>query len=477
MITVKKRSPIDVTNGSIWRALYSLSMPIIFANILQTAYQLTDTFWVGRLGKEAVAAVSLSFPVIFLMISLGGGLAIAGTILVSQYKGKKDQDQVNYVSAQTLLMMIYSSIIVSIIGFVLSRPIMNIMGAEPNVFVDAVQYLQISFVGLPFVFGYFVFQSLMRGVGDVRTPMYIVFGTVVLNLLLDPLFILGFGPIPSFGVSGAALATIGTQGIAALIGLSLLFNGKYGIHLQKGHFAFDKKLLKQMFMLGLPSSVDQSTRALGLTIMSFLVASFGTITVAAYGIGIRILSFIIIPAMGLSMATATLVGQNIGAEQRDRAQDIATKSAIISFVFLSLIGVITYIFALPIVSAFLPGEPQAIAAAVQFIHIMAFTFGFIGLQQTIAGAFTGSGNTMTTMSISIISLWIIQFPVAYFLSKHTGLGSQGLWLAFPIANILSAIIGIVIFAKGSWKHKQVTPQVATKTEVFTETKVEEGVTS
>jgi len=474
MNTARKVLP-DFTKGPITKALFSLSVPIVFANILQTAYQLTDTFWVGRLGKEAVAAVSLSFPIIFLMISLGGGLAIAGTILVAQYKGKQDTAQVDYVAAQTLLMMFFTSIIVSIIGFFISEPVMKFMGATPDVLPNAVKYMQISFIGLVFMFGYFVFQSLMRGVGDVSTPTYIVFGTVLLNLVLDPLFIFGYHSIPAFGVSGAAVATIGTQGIAAAIGLVILFSGKYGIHLKKQNLKIDTVLVKKMFLLGFPSSIDQSTRALGLTIMSFLVASFGTVTVAAYGIGIRILSFVIIPALGLSMATSTLVGQNIGANKIDRAEKIATKSAGISFMFLTVVGFVTFVLAKQIVSAFLPGETETIAAATQFIRIMAFTFGLIGVQQTVNGAFTGSGNTVITMIISIVSLWVFQFPLAYLLSKHTSLMSSGIWYAFPVANILSAIVAITIFKKGNWKHTKITASTIVEEEVFTETKIEEGL--
>jgi len=470
-----KKSLPDFTKVTITKALFSLSIPIVFANILQTAYQLTDTFWVGRLGKEAVAAVSLSFPIIFLMISLGGGLAIAGTIMVAQYKGKQDIKQVDYVAAQTLLMMFFTSIIVSVIGYIIAGPVMQFMGAAPDVLPDAVKYLQISFIGLVFMFGYFVFQSLMRGVGDVKTPMYIVFGTVILNLVLDPLFIMGYGPIPAFGVSGAAMATIGTQGIAAFIGLVMLFSGRYGVHLKKQNLKIDPVLVKRMFMLGFPSSIDQSTRALGLTIMSFIVASFGTVTVAAYGIGVRVLSFVIIPALGLSMATSTLVGQNIGAGKAERAEKIAKKSAGISFLFLTGVGIMTFIFAKSIVTAFLPGEIETIASATQFIRIMACTFGFIGIQQTINGAFTGSGNTATTMIISIVSLWVFQFPLAYLLSKHTSLGSLGIWIAFPIANVLSAIVGMIIFSKGTWKNTRITKETPIDKKVFIETKIEEGM--
>jgi len=221
----------NLTEGSIFKTLIALSVPIIFANILQTAYQLTDIFWVGRLGTNAVAAVSISFPIIFLVISLGVGLAIAGTILVSQSKGKESREEVDHITSQTLLIAVPVSIFLATVGFVSSPFLIHLMGAEKAVFSEAVSYIQISFIGIVFMFIYMVFQSLMRGVGEVKIPTYIVLGSFLLNLILDPLFIFGYGVVHSFGVSGAAVASIISQGLAAGIGISLLLKGKYQIQL------------------------------------------------------------------------------------------------------------------------------------------------------------------------------------------------------------------------------------------------------
>ncbi|MFH1783878.1 MAG: MATE family efflux transporter [bacterium] len=470
-----KKTANNLTEGSILKSLLFLSIPIIFANILQTAYQLTDTFWLGRLGTCAVAAVSISFPVIFLIISLGGGLAIAGTILVAQYAGKKDKKSVNHTASQTLLMVFFVSLTLAIIGYLLSPFLLKLMGAEQDVLLNAVSYIKISFIGMIFVFTYMVFQSLMRGVGDVKTPMYIVLGTVLLNLILDPLFIFGYGFIPSFGVAGAAVATIVTQGLAAAVGISLLLRGKHEIQLNLKDLRPDFPLIKKMFKIGFPASIEQSTRALGLTIMTFLVASFGTLTIAAYGIGTRILSFIIIPAMGLSMATSTLVGQNIGAGKTERAEKIAKLSSITGFIVLTIVGVITFLLAKQISAIFIPQEPETIKASALFIKIMALTFGFIGIQQALNGAFRGSGNTMVSMVLAIISLWVLRFPLAYILSKHTALAEIGLWISFPIANVIAVIITIVWFRKGIWKQKKITEEMKQADMTTEEAIIEEGL--
>jgi putative MATE family efflux protein len=465
----------NLTEGSILKSLIVLAVPIIFANILQTAYQLTDTFWVGRLGTDAVAAVSISFPVIFLIISLGGGLAMAGTILVAQYKGRNDQEAVNHITSQTLIMVVIISIILSAIGYLLSPFLIKLMGAEPSVYSSAVSYMKISFIGMIFVFTYMVFQSLMRGVGDVKTPAYIVLGTVILNLFLDPLFIFGYKFIPAFGVDGAAVATIATQGLAAIIGIMLLIKGRYQIQLHLKDLKPDMPLIKKMFKLGFPASIEQSTRALGMTIMTFLVATFGTLTIAAYGIGSRILSFVIIPAMGLSMATSTLVGQNIGAKKLDRVEKVVRLSSLIGFIFLTLTGILVFFFASQISAIFIPGEIETIQSSALFIKIMALTFGFIGIQMALSGALRGTGNTMVSMVLSIISLWVLRFPLAYILSMHTKLAEVGLWIAFPVANVIAAIITIVWFARGTWKQKQVTEEIKLSDEILQETIIEEGL--
>jgi len=444
------------------------------ANLLQTAYQLTDTFWVGRLGTTAVAAVSISFPIIFLIISLGGGLPMAGTILVAQFKGKKNTKAVNHIASQTMLLVVIISFIFAAIGYFLSPLLIKLMGADASLFSSAISYMKISFIGMIFVFTYMVFQSLMRGVGDVKTPMFIVLGTVLLNLFLDPLFIFGYGFIPAFGVAGAAVATIVTQGLAAIIGIVLLVSGKRRIRLCLHDMKPDFYLIKRMFKLGLPSSIEQSARALGMTAMTFLVAKFGNLTLAAYGIGGRILSFIIIPALGLSMATSTLVGQNIGAGKLKRAESITKLSALSGFIILTIVGIITFFFAAQISAIFIPGETETIQASALFIKLMALTFGFIGIQMSLNGLFRGSGNTLISMVLSIVSLWVLRFPLAYLLSFHTLLAEKGIWLAFPIANLIAAGIAIAWFAKGSWKNKRLTEDKRLSGETIKESIIEEG---
>ncbi|MAS36635.1 MAG: MATE family efflux transporter [Anaerolineaceae bacterium] len=439
-----------ILEGSIIGSLTRLAVPIVLANVLQTAYQLIDTFWVGRLGAEAVAAVSISFPLIFLMVSLGGGLAVAGSVLVSQFKGRGEPDQVNYYATQTLSTIFLLSIAISVVGYFLTAPILGLLQVEPAVYDAAANYMQVTFVGFTFLFGFAVFQGLLQGVGDVITPLVIVFGTVLLNLLLDPLFIFGWGPIPASGVAGAAWATLGTQGLALIIGIALMIRGKTEIKLERRYLVPRMSAVRRIFTLGFPASVEQSIRALGLTVMTVLVTAFGTMPVAAYGIGTRILSFVIIPALGFSMATSALVGQNIGANQEDRARRIARIAAWITFVLLSVIGVVVFFFAEPITRAFIPDDPAVIMEGTNFIRIFALTFGFIGMQLVLNGAFRGAGNTLAAMIMAIVALWVLRFPVAWVLANPLGMNEQGIWWSFPISNIVAGVLAVAWFSYGRW---------------------------
>ena len=461
--------------GPIARALVILAAPIILSNILQTGYQVTDAFWVGRLGASAVAAVSVSFPVTFLVIALGAGLAMAGATLTSQYMGAGRQSMVNHVAGQTMIMVAITSVILGALGYVLAPHLLELLGVAPDVYEGALGFMRVSFIGIIFVFIFAMFQALMRGVGQTKVPLYIVLATVILNFLLDPLFIFGWGPVPGLGVMGAALATLATQALAALLGITIFLRGRHGIQLSWCTLAPDATYIRRAFFLGFPASVELSTRGLGLMVMSFLVASFGTLTIAAYGVGSTILQVVTIPAMGMSMAVSTLVGQNIGAGNIERASKIALLGTMLGFGILSAAGVVAYIFAPPIVSFFIPNDAAVIAEGARFIRIMCLAWGCIGVQLCIVSAFRASGNMLMAMVIALVAQWMIQFPLAYVLSKHTVLLADGLWWSFPVTNILVAIVSLCWFARGSWKTTRLTEDAELTTKITQEMIIEEGI--
>lgn len=459
----------QLLTGPIHKALLSLAIPIVISQLLQSAYQLTDAFWVGRLGPAEVAAVSISMPVTFLVIAIGAGLAMAGATLAAQYMGAGKTEEVDKVSAQTLLMVLIVSTVLGTCGYWLSPYFLTLLKVETAVYTNALSFMHVSFIGVIFVFTFNMFQALMRGIGEVRMPLLIVLGTVLLNLVLDPLFIFGFGGFTGLGVTGAALATLVTQALAAIIGIVVLLKGRHGIHVRLRYFVPDYAYIRRAFFLGVPGSVDLSARALGQIIMSFLVASFGTVTIASYGVGNNILMFVTIPALGLGMAISTLVGQNLGAGQVERASQAAITGAIWGFVSLTLVGGLSFLLAPQIIAFFVPEQPEVIATGAEFVKVMALTWGGMAVQVCITGAFRASGNMINAMVLSLLSQWMFLFPIAFVLSKHTELGKAGIWWAFAATNILIAFISVCWLARGSWKHTKLTNESQEVLQVTEET--------
>jgi len=257
--------------------------------------------------------------------------------------------------------------------------------------------------------------------------------------------------VPAYGVMGAAIATFVTQGLSAAIAIVVLRLGRHGIHVRPADFVPDLGFVKRAFFLGLPASIEMSARAAATMVMSFLIASFGTLALAAHGVGSNVLQVIIIPAMGLSMAISTLVGQNIGAGNVERAAQIGRLGALLGFASLSAIGLLVFLFPQAIVAFFVPGDLAVIEAGGEFLRICAPAWGFLGLQFALTGVLRASGNMVVTMILTLVSQWVVLFPLAYVLSKHAGLGMQGIWWAIPTANIAISLVTICVYAKGNWK--------------------------
>ncbi|RZK56772.1 MAG: MATE family efflux transporter, partial [Hymenobacter sp.] len=306
------------------------------------------------------------------------------------------------------------------------------------------------FYGLPFSFGFLMFQALMRGVGEVKIPLYINLVTLALNFVLDPLFMYGWGPVPGLGTTGTAVATLCTQALSVGAGLVVLLRGRAGIKLSLKGYRPDWKLLWRTFRLGGPSSIDLSARALGLSLLTTLAAGFGTTVLATYGIGSRIIALAIIPALGISLACSTLVAQNIGARNLTRARQTANYAIAISFVGLLLVGAAGWLAAGPLVTFFLKGDETVSRDAVEFVRIAVGSLCFTGVQQCISGALRGAGNTLGAMILTIIGVWGLQFPIAWYLSRHTALGFHGIWWSFVISNVLSALLAGVWYLRGQW---------------------------
>ncbi len=449
-ILSQKEKQYLIMQGSIPKAIFKLSWPIMIGNTMQVLYNLADTFWVGKLGAESVAAISVGFPLVFLLISIGGGITLAGTTLVAQYTGANDRRSTNHVSGQILMFVTFLAIIFSIIGVIFNYKILQLMGAPAAIIEEASQYLNIIFGGVTFMFLFFVFSALLRGYGDTKTPMRMMVASTLLNIVIDPFLIFGWLFFPRLGVAGAAYATVFSRAIVGFLGIYMLFKGNKGISLIKSDLIPDWNLLKKIIKIGVPAAAEQTIIAFGMTILMGIVSNFGAMAVAAYGIGSRILSVVMMPIQGVSMATTTMVGQNLGAQKVDRAEKSTWISSIVIMGLLTLLGLIVVFVPAPIITVF-NNNNEVVKYGVEFLRIVGLSFGFLGVRIVIGGSFRGAGNTIAAMILASIALWGLRLPLAQYFSVNLDWGTSGIWWGMFISNLVSAIIGVLWFKRGTWK--------------------------
>jgi putative MATE family efflux protein len=446
----KTKNDLDLTNGPVGKNLFYLSLPIVIINLLQVTYNIADTFWLGQLSKDALAAITFAFPLVFFLISLGMGVSVAGSVLIAQFEGNNRRDRVDFAASQTITFFTALSVILGALGYFFIGRIVRLMGASPDVAVAATGYMQIVSIGLFFMFGFFVFMSLMRGYGDTVTPMILMFVTVVLNIVLDPFLIFGWWIFPAMGVEGAAIATVFSRGLAMLVGLYLLWSGRRGIEISLPLMKPDPGFLKKMLHIGVPASIESTGRSISVNALVAVIGlTFADTIVAGYGIGVRIFSMIFLPAIAVGKGVETMTGQNLGAGNFDRAGEspwIATKY---TFAILTSIGVLTFVLARPI-SAIFTTDPAVADVSAQFLRYVALSFGFIGVLRAYTGSFRGAGKTITAAVISIATLGLIRLPIAAFAAP--GFGAEGVWAAFFISNILGGAIAYGWYQRGTWRQ-------------------------
>lgn len=440
-----------VIEGKILNSLFKLSIPTILAQLMQTVYNLADTLWLGKLGAEAVAAVSVGFPLVFLLISFAGGIALAGTTLVAQYKGAQNQEMVNKTASQLLAFLLLISFGIMIIGFSFNEEFLILIGTPSNIFNSAIDYLNIIFMGLPLLFMSFIFSSLLRGSGNTVTPMKLMIVSVIINVILDPFLIFGWWVFPKLGVQGAAIATIFSRLISSSLALYFLIKGTKGIKLRAKYMLPTWEFIKKVTYLGMPSAIEQSTRSIGQIVMTGIVTSFGSLAVAAYGIGNRILAMAILPTRGFSSGATTMVGQNLGANQEKRADKSGLISIGVNLIAMIGLAIVVYFFSGAIVQTF-SDNFKVISIGSQYLKFLSISFAFMGTMLIINGVFRGAGNTVLPMVFSLFSLLILRVPLATILTRFQ-LGLSGVWWAIFISNLVSGVVAFIWFLVGDWKKE------------------------
>ncbi|OLZ41726.1 MATE family efflux transporter [Natrinema saccharevitans] len=447
-----------LTEGPLVRPMVRLAWPLVVIQLLQVAYNVGDTFWLGALSPAAVGAVSLAFPLLFLLIAVGSGFTTAGAILVAQHTGA-ESDETGLIAGQTLSFVALVAVGLSALGFFATGPMLAVLPADAEtravILPLAADYLRVFFLGLPFLFGFFVFVALMRGHGSTRVPMRVMLVSVVLNLALDPLLIFGVGPLPRLEVVGAAVATLVSRGLATGIGCYLLYYTPVGPDVELSHLRPRRKYVAQITRLGVPTALEQSMTALALVAMTAVVVTFPPAVVAAYGLGNRLISLAFLPALGLGQATDTIVGQNLGAGEPDRAaRAVRLAAGVIAAVMLAA-SVLAVAFPRPFVSVFVTADAAGAAATIDYgvayLRIAAVGFAFMGVLQVVQGAFRGAGNTKTALAFAVIGLWLVRVPVTCYLVFVAEWGPTGVWTGILVGDVVGALAAVAWFARGTWK--------------------------
>ena len=443
---------VPITEGPILKNLLKLGAPLVLGNLLQQLYSIADIYWLGRLGKSAVAAPVVSFPILFLFISIATGFSMAGTSLIAQYVGKGNHHGISRVAGQVVLTMLGFAMIVVVLGVFLADPVLELIHTPTEILPNVTIYMKILFAGMPALFLYFVYSGIMQGYGDTVSPLIVQVISVTINVVLDPFMIFGWGPFPVMGVAGAATATVVARSFAALVGLGFLISKRFGVKLRFSDLRPDRKLIRDIFAIGIPGSVGQTATAMGFIIMNGIVNSFGTIVITAYGVVNRLTMLFLFPAMGIGQAATTFIGQNLGAGKHERARDTVTKGAIFVFVYLTIGMTLTFFFGHYFISFFIPNDPEVIATGAEFIRILAFSVVVFGSMFLPQAAFQGAGHTKPIMIINIIRLWGIRLPLAYLLAITAGMGAVGIWWGMFISNVVSTSLYWIWYARGSWEH-------------------------
>ncbi len=474
---------VNVVDGKLFKPLLVLSAPIVASQVLNVGYNLADTFWVGRLGSDPVAALGYAWAIIFMVASLAIGLTIAGAVLVAQHKGNDNLRLSHHVAGQTFSFVTVLAVILAAIGYIGSPILVDLVGATPgtNPYELAVSYTRIMFIGIVFIFWFFLFDAVCRGWGDTRTPMYLVAVSVVINVTVDPFFILGFEGNPLFvwigleglqatlfdltgfagwGVEGAAIATVFSRGFAAVLGVVILFTGRLGIQPTIADLWFDFEAIREIVRIGAPSAAELLMRSVGMAFMTIILALAGDDAVAAWGILHRLSSLLFMPALGLSRGTETVVGQNIGAGQFKRAKHAVYMSSAVIVAGYAVIIALAYPYAEAIVGVFLnvegSGNPElVIALGAAYIWIAGPAYLAQGVLRMMLGGLRGSGSTRAAMIFTFLELWVIRIPLAYYLLAIADLGVTGVWWAVAISFTLSTAITGVWFVRGTWLEKVV----------------------
>jgi putative MATE family efflux protein len=443
----------EYTEGPIGRAILLLAIPMVLELVLESVFAVVDVFFVSRLGADAVATVGLTESMLTIVYAVAVGLSVGAMATVARRVGERDPDGAATAAVQAIVLGVMVAAPLGLAGFTFARPLLALMGASPDVLAHS-SFTAIMLGCNGVIVMLFLINAVFRGAGDAAIAMRVLWIANAINICLDPCFIFGLGPFPELGVTGAAVATTTGRGIGVLVQLAVLSRGNGRIAIRRRHLRLDPPVMWNMLRLS-GSAVFQTLVATTSWIgVVRIVATFGSAAVAGCTIAIRIVIFALLPSWGLSNAAATLVGQNLGAKQPERAEASVWQAAFYNMAFLTGIGVLFVAFAGTIVSAF-TSDPAVVPIAVSGLRIISAGFPFYAYGYVLTQSFNGAGDTATPTLINIGCLWCGEIPLAYVLARNAGLGVSGAFWGVAVAFSVMSFVSAALFKTGRWKAKRV----------------------
>src|SRR5262249_46284758 len=444
----------DFTEGSLGRAIVLLAIPMVLEMVMESLFAVVDTFWVAHLGANAMATVGLTESVLMLVYCGAMGLSMSATAMVARRIGEKDSKGAAVAAIQAILVGLVASVLVAVGGSAIAPKLLEIMGASPDVVAIGRHYAAIMMASSVSIVLLFLNNGVFRGAGDAAIAMRVLWLSNFINLGLDPCFIFGIGPFPKLGVTGAAVSTTIGRSIGVLFQLWILIGGSGRVRIVARHVKANWEVMARLARVALNGMFQYSVGQTSWMVLVRLVSTFGSAAVAGYTVAIRIILFVILPSWGLSGATATLVGQNLGAEKPNRAEQSVWLTGFYNVLFLAAVAVVFIIFPEPIIRIF-TDDPAVIPFGVDCLRVvsygnLAYAYGMVMVQ-----SFNGAGDTFTPTVVNIFGYWLFQIPVAYLLAFRTTLGSTGVFAAIPIAETAIAVVGVALFRLGKWKKMRI----------------------
>ena len=444
----------DYTQGSLNRSILLLAIPMVLEMVLESLFAVVDVFWVGRLGANAVATVGLTESMLALVFAIGLGLALSTTAMVARRIGEKDPKDAAIASVQAIVLGVLISLVLGIPAGIFAPRLLQLMGASPAIVTGGSGYARIALGGCGAIIMLFLNNAIFRGAGDAAIAMRLLWVSNILNLILDPLLIFGIGPFPHLGVTGAALATFTGRSIGVLYQFYRLARGTDRLPGIAKYLRFNLGVTLRLLRVSATGILQFAIANASWIFLVRIVSLFGAVAVAGYTVAIRIVVFFILPSWGLSNAAATLVGQNLGAKNPDRAAQAVWRTGFYNMLFLGGIGVFFIVWATPVVRLFVD-DPAVIPIAALALRTFAcgnvgYAYGMVMLQ-----AFNGAGDTVTPTFVNFFGFWVLELPMAWILANSLGMRSEGAFLSVVIAECSMAAAGIVLFRQGRWKRQRI----------------------